>query len=390
MATSSGVPRPTPAARGTVFYERRLRPLVPEQVGMLHQWPITLVMVSVVYLAFAGGYWDIGWHIDKGRDTLLAPPHVFILTGLGTVAAGLALFGAMAAVATREGRPVAMPMRRWRTIDYAPLTLIALVMLIVPQLAFGLDELWHRTYGLDVSLWSPPHLLIIVGGIAALFALAAIIASEANAADPSRRSAVLRPLRGITRGELLVAGAMGGMTLVLLGVLAEYDFDIPQWSPALAPPLMAALTAFPAFLALAVIGRRWSATIVLGIVTVARVGFVGANEALGVAPSDYVVLVVPALVLDAFVVATGGRLRGWPLMVALAVFPSLAVGAEALQQLTRSQDGWIVGLSPSVWVAVVAAGAAAGYLGLRAGRLLRPTEDVDRHIAEPVAAEARR
>ena len=383
MATD--IPRQPGGGHAATLYQERLRPLLPQRVGMLEQWPITLVMVAIVYIAFAGGYWDIGWHIDRGRDTLLAPPHVFILTGLGTVVVCLALFAAMASAATAEGRPVAMPMTRWRGIAYPPITLIALVMFLVPQLAFGLDELWHRTYGLDVSLWSPPHLLIIVGGAAALFAVAAIIACEANAADPSRRSPVLRPLRGISRGELLIAGAMGGMALVSMGSLAEYDFDIPQWDLAIAPPLMAALAAFPAFLALTVLGRRWSMTIVLGLVTVARLGFVGVNEALGVATSDYVVLVVPAIVIDAFVVATGGRLRGWTLGVALAAFSVLVVGSEALQQLTRSQDGWVVGLSPAAWLGAVAAGAAAGYVGVRAGRLLRPTEDA---VGRPAGAAA--
>ncbi len=32
-------------------------------------------------------------------------------------------------------------------------------------LAAPIDDLWHRTFGLDVTLWSPSHLLGLVGGI---------------------------------------------------------------------------------------------------------------------------------------------------------------------------------------------------------------------------------
>lgn len=342
---------------------------------------MTLIMVSVVYIAFSGGYWDIGWHIEKGRDTLLSPPHVFILSGLGAVTAILALFTAMASAAAQEGRPVSTPMRRWRNVPYSPILLIALVMFSVPQAAFGLDELWHRTFGLDVSLWSPPHLLIIIGAGAALFAITAIIAGEANVHDPSRRSPLLRPLRTISRGELLACGAMGGMTLVTMAVLAEYDFDIPQWNLGLAAPLMAILASFPAFLALTLIGRQWSTTIVLGLVTAARISFVGVNELFDVPTADFVVLIVPALILDAFLIATGGRLRGRPLAIALVAFPLLVVGSEALQQTLRSQPVWIDGLSPGVWAAALVTGAAAGYVGVRTGRMLRPTRETTRAAA---------
>lgn len=386
MAITTRVSRAADQARGTQFYEERLRPLLPQQVGLIHQWPLTLMMVSVVYFAFAGGYWDIGWHIAKGRDTLLAPPHVFILTGLGLVAVILSLFTAMSSAATVEGRPVSTPMRMWRGLPYSPILVIALAMMATPQAAFGLDELWHRTFGLDVTLWSPPHLLIIISAAAALFAITAIIAGEANIHDRSRRLSVLRPLRSISRGELLACVAMGSMTLVSMGTLAEFDFDIPQWDLRLGAPLMAILAAFPAFLALTLIGRRWSTTIVMGLVTITRLAFVGINDLVNVPHADFVVLVIPALILDGFFIATGGRLRGRPLAIALGAFPVLVVGSEAVQQSFRSQPVWTDTLStPGVWIAVVALGALAGYVGVRTGRMLRPSDDLVEPVADGVA-----
>ncbi|MDQ3306118.1 MAG: hypothetical protein M3535_09110 [Actinomycetota bacterium] len=30
--------------------------------------------------------------------------------------------------------------------------------------AFPLDELWHRAFGIDVTLWSPTHLMLVGAG----------------------------------------------------------------------------------------------------------------------------------------------------------------------------------------------------------------------------------
>src|SRR2546422_7839047 len=35
---------------------------------------------------------------------------------------------------------------------------MAIVILAAP-----IDDLWHRLFGIDVTLWSPPHLLALVG-----------------------------------------------------------------------------------------------------------------------------------------------------------------------------------------------------------------------------------
>ena len=31
-------------------------------------------------------------------------------------------------------------------------------------IGFPLDALWHQAYGLDVTLWSPTHLMLVGGG----------------------------------------------------------------------------------------------------------------------------------------------------------------------------------------------------------------------------------
>src|SRR5260370_15791479 len=37
--------------------------------------------------------------------------------------------------------------------------------MIITILAAPIDDLWHRLFGLDVTIWSPPHLMGILGAV---------------------------------------------------------------------------------------------------------------------------------------------------------------------------------------------------------------------------------
>jgi hypothetical protein len=62
--------------------------------------PVATVLGVVLPFAALGFYWDVAWHIDRGRDEFLfSPPHVALLVGL----AGLGVAGALSVfLATRE------------------------------------------------------------------------------------------------------------------------------------------------------------------------------------------------------------------------------------------------------------------------------------------------
>src|SRR3989442_1656421 len=63
-----------------------------------------------------------------------------------------------------------------------------------------IDALWHRLFGLDVTLWSPPHLLGLAGGV--LNAAAGwVIAREAFPRDSRARQVAL-----VLAGALVAAG----------------------------------------------------------------------------------------------------------------------------------------------------------------------------------------
>jgi len=92
--------------------------------------------------------WDIQWHMTIGRDTFWIPPHLMIYS---SVVGGLALGGGVLAL---EWRGRVAPTRGFR---------LATLGLVLVVLAAPIDDLWHRLFGIDVTLWSPPHLLALFG-----------------------------------------------------------------------------------------------------------------------------------------------------------------------------------------------------------------------------------
>src|SRR3954470_14171653 len=118
----------------------------------------SLVAAGALLVALLGMYWDISLHIDQGRDPgpLANPAHYLILAGLyGIFAAGFL------AIVLPEGKPSVRAIRisgDW----YAPLGGVAMMASAAFALiGFPLDDIWHRIFGQDVTLWGPTHLMLI-------------------------------------------------------------------------------------------------------------------------------------------------------------------------------------------------------------------------------------
>ena len=97
-------------------------------------------------------YWDISLHIDDGRDEgpLANPAHYFILAGLF----GVFLAGVLG-IAPPD-RPTATSFKiapGW----FAPVGAVMIAACGAASLsAFPLDDVWHRIFGQDVTLWGRP------------------------------------------------------------------------------------------------------------------------------------------------------------------------------------------------------------------------------------------
>ena len=196
-------------------------------------------------LAFFGVYWDIALHIDNGRDEgpLANLAHYPILLGLQ----GLFLAGVLALVMPKKGTyvgPTAVKIApSWR-VPVASLTLMSCAVL--GYLGFPLDDVWHRLFGQDVTLWGPTHLMMISGAVLCIIALA-ILQAEGERAHGAPRNIVQRVRRRWPR--VMVPGAM----LIALSLyLAEWDWGVQQYLMVWQPLLLAAGGAFALTFA-----RRW-------------------------------------------------------------------------------------------------------------------------------------
>ncbi len=141
-------------------------------------------------------YWDISLHIDDGRDAgpLANPAHYLILFGLyGIFAAGFL------AIVLPEGKPSRGAVRisgDW----YAPLGGIAMMASAAFALiGFPLDDVWHRIFGQDVTLWGPTHLMLI-GGAGLTLIGSAILIVEGRVPSSARPRQLAPPVRRAVAG----------------------------------------------------------------------------------------------------------------------------------------------------------------------------------------------
>jgi hypothetical protein len=217
-----------------------------ERTSGLPGWaalPLGVATVSLL-VALLGMYWDISLHIDDGRDPgpLANPAHYLILAGLfGIFCAGFL------AMALPRGRPSATAVRINRGW-YAPLGGVLITACAgFALLGFPLDDLWHRLFGQDVTLWGPTHLMLFGGASLALVGAAVLIVEGLRARPPVAEGRLERRVGYLRRTSL-----MGGLLIGLSTLQGEFDFGVPQFQLIFQPILIA----FAAGLAL-VAARLW-------------------------------------------------------------------------------------------------------------------------------------
>lgn len=157
-------------AQASPSFERRLR-----------QGSAWLVLYFLLQ-AELGLAWDRNWHVFVGRDRFWIPPHVMMYTGLGgagLVALTVVLLDTIRYVHHRPGVSSASTIRICG-LFHAPLgfTLIGFGALI-DLISAPFDNYWHILYGIDVTLWSPFHIMGTIGGILTGVGLVYAFASEA-------------------------------------------------------------------------------------------------------------------------------------------------------------------------------------------------------------------
>ena len=354
---------------------------VAERATGLPGWAALPAALGAVALnvAMLGMYWDISLHIDNGRDAgpLANPAHYLILAGLfGVFAAGV-----LAIVLPRErpGPGAVRIARGW----YAPVGGVLMAACgAFSLIAFPLDDLWHRLFGQDVTLWGPTHLMLIGGAGLSLVAMSVLLAEglRARSRRPHTEAAAHPTRRFEIRPEHLTAarrlGLMGGLLVGLSTFQAEFDFGVPQYRLVFQPMLIALAAGAALVAARLWIGRGGALGAVLFFLGLRGAVSLLVGPVFGQTTPSLPLYLGEALCVEALAVVLARR----PL--AFGAASGVAIGTVGLatewgwSQLAMRLP-WTGDLLPEALVFAVGAGVAGGIagallaLGLR-GELPRP------------------
>lgn len=341
--------------------------LVEEKTGR-PAWSIVPVQITLISLAIAvwGYYWDVSWHIDRGRDegAFANPAHWFIIIGLD----GIAFAAILAMVLGDDRSPSAVRITdRWKVpvggIMLSACSLIALA-------GFPLDDIWHRLFGQDVTAWGPTHIQLIGGASLATLGCWALLVEGARAmpgAPPSRFAAVRERMADVM---------LGGAFLVGLSTLqVEFDFGVPQFRALYHPTLIALAGGIGLVAARIRLGRGGALMAVGGFLLIRGLLSAGV-ELSGRSTFHFPLYIGAALAVEAVFAArrrpaaqvTTGALAG------LGV-GTIGIAVEALWSQVWMPIPWSTALLPDAVVLTVVAGTAGGTLGGLIGRALAPEAD---------------
>jgi hypothetical protein len=164
------VTRHQPASTRTDLTERRIR--------QVSAW----IILCLLLLADLGLAWDRRWHDYVGRDQFWIPPHIMMYTGVGgtgLIALIVVLVDTWRYYQKKAGVDDNSTVRILRFF-HAPLGFVLLGFgTLTDLIAAPLDNYWHQLYGIDVTLWTPFHLMGVFGAITAGLGITYIFASEA-------------------------------------------------------------------------------------------------------------------------------------------------------------------------------------------------------------------
>jgi hypothetical protein len=305
------------------------------------------VMIGLV-VAGEGFYSDVAWHIALGRDDeLFTAPHTSIVVGLGLIFCSAA-FGIAAATATRAEVGF-----RWGALR-VPWSMVPLAALGGAALAgFPLDEVWHAAYGVDVTMWSPTHMIMILGASFAGLACWLVLA-EARVRPTDSRWA---------RGAHVVTA---WLTLQALAApQGEFAFGVPQFQQMFHPVLVTLAGAVALTAVRIVHGRGWALGITLGSTLLMNVGLFG-DDGSPIPTREGGLYVASALAVELAAWLLGTERRTRFALVAGAGVATLGLAGEWWWNRSAFQP-WNTNLLPDALVLCLVVGLGGALVGTAFG-----------------------
>ncbi len=214
------------SAYHVVRSERRLR----EGGGWL--------MLYFLLQAELGLAWDRNWHDFIGRDQFWIPPHILIYSGIGIAGLIALTVVLLETLRYRKQAPGVDATSTVQVLRYFHASLGYMLLgfgALTDLCAAPFDNYWHELYGIDVTLWSPFHLMGTFGGIMIGMGIIYLFASEAAY---TRKKDAARRWLGLTSAEwgmlIFFAGfiefglpAMTAFTAISLGPWQFPTYPIP-------------------------------------------------------------------------------------------------------------------------------------------------------------------
>jgi hypothetical protein len=227
---------------------------------LLHIPAYVYAVVFASLCVVIGLIWDICWHKSIGRDGLLSPPHLVVY--LGAVVSGLfSGYEVLRVSFWGNASEKAERVKIWG-IFYSSLGALFCIWGALTMLTSApFDDWWHNTYGLDVTILSPPHSVLAMGiGVLQFGAIVGVLAQQnkttaLSMADATKRAARLRIM------FILSAGLMMVMQYTLLSE------QLDRWNSHHSLFYKIAGAAFPVFLAAyaRAMPGRWTLSAIAGV-----------------------------------------------------------------------------------------------------------------------------
>ncbi|MDP9310035.1 MAG: hypothetical protein M3R24_03890 [Chloroflexota bacterium] len=194
-------------------------------------WPLLVGLSLLALVGALGNAWDLYWHIVIGRDTFWIPPHAMMYSAvaLSGLAAAVVVVGDTARGAADGEVTTILGLR-------APLGIFVLgagALQMVVSAPF--DDWWHRVYGVDVTVWSPPHLVGFSGAITMLSGLIIAVCAERQRslhARPGQQRAVFWLVALLFALVVRWITFLNSTTLQLSWQLREAEYAVAgPWAP---------------------------------------------------------------------------------------------------------------------------------------------------------------
>jgi hypothetical protein len=319
--------------------------------------PMALFITTLICALF-GFIWDVSLHIGKGRDPgpLANPAHYFILFGLFL----LFVAGCTACVLPydKPGSSAVRITRNW----YAPVGGILMAGCgLYALLGFPLDDIWHRIFGQDVTLWGPTHLMMIGG--AGFSTLSALMLNHEGLKAMGEDAPT-----GGTFIKFIQYLGLGGIIVGLSVYQIEFDFGVPQFRQVFQPMLIAAAAAFGLVAARIMLGR--GAAIIAAVLAIVLRGGVAlvVGPILGAPINWFALYLGPAIVVE--LIALTPLLKRPVLFGAVSGLGVSTIGLwleslwiDAVYHYPWPTSIWPVALAMAVPVAILT-GACGAMFGL--------------------------